>query len=380
MSLKFVTIFPEARNVHLRKGLGKIPFVLHRDFGYDARMVCFENESVYPSLENDVPGLKLEFFKHKNQGHPLWATILYLIANARDIDVLNIYGQSRFSFFAGLLYKLLKPDGILFLKLDMNIEYLHRLSKSKNRRRHLWFWNFYFRKIVSIVSSEYQELTQALMDFYTIDAHKIIQLPNGIDDIAIGRLAFKRKSFEQKEPIILVVGRIGAPEKNHEMILSAAQKLKFRDWKIVFVGPVEASFKPKVEIVFRNKPELSEQIEFVGEVVDFDVLCSWYNRAKIFCISSLREGFPVVLPEAMYWGDYIVSTRVSSINEILNEGELGTLVTNEAELLCALQELIDEPEKMKEKIKFSIQKAEEQYIWSGLVKSLAEKISKLRLK
>ena len=380
MSLKFVTIFPEARNVHLRKGLGKIPFVLYRDHGYDTRLVCFENESVYPSLDIDVPGLKLEFFKYKNPGHPLLATILYLLTNAQSINVLNLYGQSRYSFFVGLLYKLLNPGGILFLKLDMNIEYLHRLAKSKNRRRHLMFWNYYFGKIASIVSSEYQELTQALTEFYTIDVQKIIQLPNGVDDIAIGRLPFKRKSFEQKENIVLVVGRIGAPEKNHELILSAAQKINFGDWKIVFVGPVESDFKSKIERVFQIKPELRMQIEFAGEVVDFEALCFWYNRAKVFCISSLREGFPVVLPEAMFWGDYIVSTRVSSINEILEEGVLGTIVTSEAELICALQELIDEPEKMTEKVRMSIQKAEEQYIWSGLVKSLAERISKLRLK
>lgn len=375
MSLKFVTLFPGLLNIHLRKGLGKIPFVLHRNFGYESTLICFKNEPEYPSLKNDIPGVQLQFFKYPFSSHPLLASIWYIITSAGRVDVLNLYGQSRYTFIIGLLFKILRPKGILYIKLDMNIEYLHRLKNSKNVNRHLWFWKFYFSKVASIVSSEYEELTKALIEFYGLDAQKIIQIPNGIDEKAIEKLPFKRLSFEQKENIILAVGRIGIAEKNYEMLLSVAKNLQLGDWKIVFVGPVEHEFRLKSEALLLKYPYLKNHLYLVGAVTDFEALCSWYNRAKIFCVTSVREGFPVVLPEAMYWANFVVSTRVSCINEILDDGKLGSLVLNEQEMTQTLQSLIDHPEKMKETVLKSVHKAEQQYIWTNLVAKLAHKIA-----
>lgn len=375
MSLRFVTIFPGLLNFHLRKDLGKIPFVLHRDFGYESTLVCFKNEPEYPSLNNDIPGVQLQFFKYPFSTYPLLASIWYIITNAGRIDVLNLYGQSRYTFIIGLLFKFLRPKGILYVKLDMNIEYLHRLKNSKNVKRHLWFWKFYFSKVASIVSSEYEELAKSLVAFYGFDTQKIMHVPNGIDEKAIEKLPFKRLSFDQKENIILAVGRIGIAEKNYEMLLSVAKNLQLGDWKIVFVGPVENEFRLKSEALLLEFPYLKSHLQFVGAVTDFETLCSWYNRAKIFCVTSLREGFPIVLPEAMYWANYVVSTRVSCIYEILDNGKLGSLVLNEQEMTQTLQSLIDHPEKMKETVLKSVHKAEHQYIWTNLVAKLAHKLA-----
>jgi len=378
MSLQFVTIFPGLQNIHLRKGLGKIPFVLHRDFGYHSTLVSFQNEKEYPSLKKDIPGVQLQFFTYPFSAHPLIATILYLCFNAQKLDVLSLYGQSRYTFIIGFLYRLLKPKGILYLKLDMNFQYLHRLKSSKNVRRHHRFWTYYFSKVATIISSEYEELTEALVEFYGIDTQKIIQIPNGVDEQAIEKLPFKRLPFEQKEHLILAVGRIGIAEKNYEMLLSVAKKLQFRDWKIVFVGPIEKEFEAKSEALLREFPHLKNHVFFVGPVMDFETLCSWYNKASIFCVTSIREGFPVVLPEAMYWANYIVSTSISSIKEILNDGELGSLVHNEQEMTATLQRLIDQPKLMKETVLKSTQKAEQHYIWTNLVAKLGQKIAAIQ--
>lgn len=379
MSLRFVTIFPEARNVHLRKGLGKIPYVLHRDFGFDCTFVCFKNEAEYPSLQKDVPGLKIEFLEANRNKKTFWSSAQYLFRNAKKIDVLNIYGQSRWGFFIGLLYKNLNPDGLLFVKLDMNIEYIHRLKKSSHFYRHKFFWTYFFEKIADIISAEYQQLTAAFIDLYAVDSKKMIFLPNGVDELAIEQFGIVKKEIKEKENIILTVGRIGAPEKNHEMILSAASQLNLKGWKIVFIGSIEASFQKEIEAFFEKNPSLKNSVLFESEISDYRKLSEWYNRSKVFCISSLREGFPVVIPEAMYWGNYIISTDISSIAEILENGKIGSLIDKSHSLVDTLQKIIDQPISIEEKTKISRQKAEQEYIWTKIVSRLGNKILELKL-
>ena len=374
MNKKFVTLFPQAQNVHLRKGVGQIPYILYRDHNIDATLVCFQNENSYPGLQNDTPGLKLEFLNSRQKKSPLLASVKYLFAHAKNIDALHLFGQSRWTLIVGALYKLLNAKGVLFIKMDMNVQYLQRLMHSKYNSRHLIAWNYFFKNQVNFISSEYAELTQLLKSFYTISGDKIIQLPNGVDDKAIEKLPFKRNSFAEKENIILYVGRVGAAEKNNEMLLSAASKIDLKNWKVYFVGPVENSFQEKIDSFFKLHNSLKDKIIFVGEVIDFAQLCQWYNRSKIFCLTSLREGFPVVIPEAMYWGNYIVSTDVSSIKEALDFGEIGAVAEDEEKLVKHLQQLIDHPDEIEKITELSIKKAEQEYVWSKLGAKIYSKL------
>lgn len=378
MNIRFVTIFPQAQDVHLRKEVGQIPNALAQKFGYKSIFVCFPNDAQYPSLATRASSLEIQFLKYPFKQYPLLATLFYLLRYARKIDVLNIYGQSRWSFFVGCFYKIMHPSGVLFLKLDMNIQYLESLQTSPNVKRHLYWWNYYFKSIVDIVSSEYLSLTAALKSFYKIESDKIVQLPNGVDLQAISKLRFKRKNWHEKENLVLIVGRIGAPEKGHELFLEFLPKINFSGFKFVFVGPIEIAFQEKIDDFFIQNEHLKSGVTFVGNVADFTILSEWYNRAKIFCITSFREGFPIVIPESMYWGNYIVSMNVSSISEILENGHLGTIITDRSHYANVLETLLENEAKLEIKAKLSTEKAERFYDWSKLVMPLNDLIKKAR--
>ncbi len=49
----FATFFPACENTHLTKEVGMIPYILHRDFGYDSYIICYKNGD-YPHLETKV--------------------------------------------------------------------------------------------------------------------------------------------------------------------------------------------------------------------------------------------------------------------------------------------------------------------------------------
>lgn len=69
----------------------------------------------------------------------------------------------------------------------------------------------------------------------------------------------------------------------------------------------------------------SEWVEFLGRRPPGDVAL-WMNASNVFCLSSLNEGFPNVLLEAMACGLPIVSTDVGGIRERVNASGIGLLV------------------------------------------------------
>ncbi len=369
--MRFVTVFPQAENVHLRKGVGKIPFLFHQLFGYESVLLTVSNAIPEENVVNDTPGLIVEMIKNKNQ---TFQVLKYIFFKAAKIDILNLYSLSKSTFFQGLLYKILNPDGILYLKMDMNYEYLDRLTKSEVSKFHIRLWSWFFNTKCNLISYEAKSVGQLLQLFYSIKANRMHYMPIGIDLNAIRNLPFSRKEFSQKENIILAVGRIGIFDKNNEMLLDASLKLNLKDWKIVFVGPVHPDFKLIAEMYFIQNPEMKCKVLFTGNIDNFEGISLWYNRAKVFCLTSRQESGPTALTEAMYWGSYVVSTRLRSVAEMLDGGKLGSLIDNETQLVNALQYCIDNAVTLEEQTKFASQKIEQEFGWQILVQNLKNRL------
>ena len=41
MKKRFLTLFPELENVHLMKDVGMIPYIMHKEFGYDSYIASY---------------------------------------------------------------------------------------------------------------------------------------------------------------------------------------------------------------------------------------------------------------------------------------------------------------------------------------------------
>ena len=95
-----------------------------------------------------------------------------------------------------------------------------------------------------------------------------------------------------RENIILNVGRFSR-FKNQIFLIEAFKKINNPNWKIYFAGdgPLEENAVNKVKDL-----GLENQIKFLGKVKDVDEL---YAKSKIFAFTSLSEGFPNALAEAL---------------------------------------------------------------------------------
>lgn len=122
----------------------------------------------------------------------------------------------------------------------------------------------------------------------------------------------------KKENIVLCVGRI-EDQKRIDLMVKMWEKMKHKDWKFVIVG--DGSQK---ENLMRYADE--HHIPNI-EWVPYCDPTPYYERAKIFWMTSLFEGWGLTLVEAMQKGCVpVVYHSYSSLPDIINDGEDGYIV------------------------------------------------------
>jgi glycosyltransferase involved in cell wall biosynthesis len=67
--------------------------------------------------------------------------------------------------------------------------------------------------------------------------------------------------------------------------------------------------------------KLEPIVDWVGELPRYE-LAREYNRADVFCLPSVQEGFGIVFLEAMAPGKPIVAARAAAVPEVVKHGLL----------------------------------------------------------
>lgn len=114
---------------------------------------------------------------------------------------------------------------------------------------------------------------------------------------------------------VVLVARL-SPEKRIEVLLHAALRVKERgrDIKVCIVGTGPCRSKLEKLAV---KLKLENNVDFVGYQQD---VAHYYNSAKIFVLTSEREGNPTVFLEAMMCGIPSVVSNCGDITDIARDG------------------------------------------------------------
>ncbi len=128
--------------------------------------------------------------------------------------------------------------------------------------------------------------------------------------------------LSKKEKLIVWVGRIEDPQKNLGTFLNVWKDFNniHHDWKAIVVGdgPHRKHFEKKAK-----KMKISN-LSFAGSRKDVD---EFYTRATFLCMTSLYEGWPMVLPEAMAYGCIpVVLDTFEAIFDIIEDGESGLII------------------------------------------------------
>lgn len=148
------------------------------------------------------------------------------------------------------------------------------------------FYNFLRKKLYPYCDGMIVQ-TNDYKDFVVNSIGNINQvvIPNPVRDINTNK--------NSREKIIISVGRL-IPVKGHKYLIDAFSKCKSnQDWKLVILG--EGALRKDLEQQI-NKLNLQDKVVLVGAVHNVD---DWLRKSSIFAFTSLSEGFPNALAEAM---------------------------------------------------------------------------------
>lgn len=376
----FVTVFTETENFHLVKDVGQLPYFMYKTEGYDATLISYKNNVEYPFIDQEVNGLKLNFIPNKGRFLYFELGVLYYLLNySKSIDVLNLFHFKKDNILYLLIYKLVNPQGKAYIKLDMDILFFKNYNAflfSNYRIKNfilkaLTSWIF---KLTDLFSVETDQAKDYLLNVYPELQNKLICIPNGVDNLYLDK-EIPIKAFQEKENIILTVGRIGTQQKNTALLLDALKITDLKDWKVYILGPIEESFKKYIADFYREYPQLENKIIFTGNITDRKELFEWYNRAKIFCLTSRWESFGIVFTEALYFGNYIITSPVSSATYITDYNKYGTIAEAEGlEFSKAIQQSIEPGFLSSQRYEEIRSFSKDNFTWPGIVKKLADKI------
>jgi glycosyltransferase involved in cell wall biosynthesis len=204
-------------------------------------------------------------------------------------------------------------------------------------------------RITDAIITLTQSLRHDLSEVYRIARKgRMTTLPLGLDLSPFAHTPRRQGIFRQQwgipseAPLVGIVGRL-APIKNHELFLEAAAQVwaALPESRFVIVGDGE------------TRPEVERKIRALG-LQDAVILTGWqrelgavYSDLDLLVNSSISEGTPTPIMEALTAGCPVVATAVGGVPDMLDHGRLGLLVfSGDAEslagaMLSALRDPLD---------------------------------------
>jgi glycosyltransferase involved in cell wall biosynthesis len=310
-----------------------------RDSGFKVYQASVESPKLFTSFRNVIKNV-LWILKF-----PLGVIETIRIIKREDVDIVHVNGL--LALHAVFAARITKVPLIWHL---IGTIYPRLLVKGI---RPLFLWS---KKII-LVTNKTKEYY--LGDNFTKDVVKVIFEP-----VDINRFQKSQKSRENKIYLRLkyniplnccAVGFIGnvSPVKGLEYFLEVARHQKDRsDTQVYFVI---AGKVPKNHTVYLDKlRSLVEKFDLKNDVIileDFGDVREIYSFLDIFLMTSISEGTPLVILEAMAMEIPVIAPDVGGISEQISNGETGFVVPPKdiEATLKSLQVLLNHPD-LREKM------------------------------
>ncbi|HBE89913.1 MAG: hypothetical protein A3E37_03275 [Candidatus Andersenbacteria bacterium RIFCSPHIGHO2_12_FULL_46_9] len=196
---------------------------------------------------------------------------------------------------------------------------------------------------------------------------EFVVIPNGVEWDRFKPVERPRN----KKVKVLFIGRL-IPRKGFERVIRSlpeVQKKVHEAFEVEVVGSGE--HRKKLDDVAQALG-VAEQIKYVG-TVPYDELEKSYQQADIFVLTSLSEGMPSVILEAMGCGLPVVASDVGGNNELVSDGWNGYLIRGDdsSKLANDLVQLIDD-ENLRSEMGQRSREMAKQYNWAEIMRQYNE--------
>lgn len=271
--------------------------------------------------------------------------LLLNVTNRNNINIICVEHTAPDCSIKGMKHGIKQVPWYNFYQI-VKILFFNILGLKRAKKRKQTLYNFCNKYVV--LSKGYIPIFLKLN--HIKNSTKILAIENPIS-IPIS------ENLNEKENICLFVGRF-SPEKGLKYLLKIWQEIekssKYKEWKLIMVG--DGPERIKVESYIKNNKLTRVQLEgFQSNVSDY------YKRASILCMTSIFEGFPLTLPEAMSNGVIpIAFNSFAAISDIIDHKNNGILINpfNTRIYTENLIKLIEQPTYRKQLAKNAILKAQ----------------------
>jgi len=216
----------------------------------------------------------------------------------------------------------------------------------------LYFQRYFGRKLglwalsnTDRVIAVSNSLRRTVVEEYGADDDKITVIPNGVDVTRFAPMpqpeARDRLRLQGEAPTVLYVGAI-TTSKGIDYLLRAFKLLlsgRSEPVQLILLGDGDYDHRARL---LASELEIADSVTFAGKRPNEEIPL-WMNACDLLVLPSLREGFGVVLVEAMACGKPLVATACGGPEDIVTP-QTGILVppANEAALAQALRDTLSD--------------------------------------
>lgn len=285
---------------------------------------------------------------------PSWVNLRYLLKGEMittnkpheiPVKAFRVLYQKMFLWFPSLLYKFVLKNK----KYDVEIGAIHGMyrellsSPQKDSKKIIWIQNdifnlkeytpdvirqlFRFDRILVISNKLKEEMQKVSQN----DREKkaVVKIFNPIDKkdtLNKANTPIDDYPFSNDLPTFITIGTV-YPQKGYDRLLDVHKKLISEGLKhqIIIIGDGFEFEKTQTKL---NQLGLQDTVKMLGFRSN---PYPYLKKADFYVMSSRHEGFPTIIAEALILNKPVVSTDVSGIKDLLQDGQLGLITPNSEE-------------------------------------------------
>lgn len=244
---------------------------------------------------------------------------------------------------------------------------IHNAARTEvGSKLEFWIRNYFFKRSINSITIS-KETSNSFSDFYNhqnfteiVNGRKTLIKSNDFSSVKLYFDELRRTTSH----IFLHIGRCN-PQKNQKMLISVFNRLidEGKQIKLLILGD---GFSSKLGVELKSIS--NENIIYLG--IKHNVSDYLYN-ADAFCLSSIHEGMPISLIEALSCGCTPICTPVGGIVNTIFDGVNGYISKSisEADYYESINKYLNQKEKLSKiklidyyKDNFSIENCAEQHI------------------
>jgi glycosyltransferase involved in cell wall biosynthesis len=174
------------------------------------------------------------------------------------------------------------------------------------------------------IIAQTEEMKQEMITYYHLQPSLITVINNPLDKELIQESIQEEFPFDHSYTNYVAINRV-EPQKDMETLLQAFSiVIKERSKSRLYICGIEKQDYKKKLVAFANELQIQDRVFFEGPQAN---PFKYLYYADVFCLSSLYEGLPNGMLEAMYLGKPIVITRsIPFISQVIEEGKHGYTV------------------------------------------------------